>query len=205
LFQMVTMYIKLKSSVLFQARKTWCKKSTNVVQLPAVLQSQLSLITTLAVFSATLQVTWILFMIFQSLVMVWPLMARSIGPWETHGVLTGVKMASSECAEVLTTSQLSLIAHGQLQLIPGQNLKFTSLLMLKRTTLTMTRQCMTILKKFTKSNQQLLRHQNHRTVSWMKACTLVLVADFPMCLLVVRRRQLHVLGKYLLTKNCPWM
>lgn len=59
----------------------------------------------------------------------------SIGLLETHGAPTMVNLDSLESSEVLTTLLLKPIAHGLLQLIPGQTEPLTRPLKLRRTIL----------------------------------------------------------------------
>jgi hypothetical protein len=83
------------------ARRLCCKKFTNVVQLLAVVPSLIHLSSTLVVFTVMTLVIKKLFTTSQLLAMV--LMKRlnkSTGWFVTHGVLTGVKLVSSEFAEV---------------------------------------------------------------------------------------------------------
>ena len=68
LFQILIMFIELKSMVLFQVKKIWCKKFIKEVQLLAVLQYLMLLKITQAEFLLIPLEIWILFMIFQLLV-----------------------------------------------------------------------------------------------------------------------------------------
>jgi hypothetical protein len=112
-------------------------------------------------------------------------MVRSIGLFVTHGELTGVKVVSSEFAEVSTTLPSKVLAHGPLHLTPGLKVLNTSQLQMRRLIDLM-------IKLFIPSLNQYTHQQTSQRVSFPKKTMDAVLKK--LLSQVVRRRMLLTLG-----------